>query len=64
MTVEERSTIAEYVSTTEAARRLGCHPETVRRALEAGRLDGQRLARIWRVRAAQLDERNDDERSR
>lgn len=38
-----------YVSVSEAARLLVCHPVTVRRAISSGDLPAIRVGRNWRI---------------
>ncbi|QQM15128.1 helix-turn-helix DNA-binding domain protein [Gordonia phage TinaLin] len=42
----------------EAAKRAGCHPETIRRALWSGALKGHQAVEpngVWRIRPEDLD---------
>lgn len=45
----------ELVSVREVARRLGVHPETIRRLIHDGRLDAVRIGRVLRVEASALE---------
>ncbi len=45
----------ELVSVREVAGRLGVHPETIRRLIHDGRLEGVRVGRLLRVRRTDLD---------
>lgn len=44
-----------YVSTTEAARRLGIHPVSVARLIPEGRLPSQKVGKTWVVIEADLE---------
>ena len=46
----------EYLSVKEAAIRLGVHPDTIRRAINSGRLPAYTVASRVRIRASDLDE--------
>lgn len=45
-----------FLTTRQVARRLGVHPETVRRWIAAGRLPATRIGKDYRVALADLDE--------
>jgi excisionase family DNA binding protein len=47
--------MAEVLTIEEAAARLKLKPQTVRDWLNAGKLKGVKLGRVWRVDAAALD---------
>ena len=42
-------TEVELITTKEAAARLGCKPITIRKAIDEGRLKGEKLGRDWLV---------------
>lgn len=44
----------DRVSVSTAARLLGISPKKVRRLLRAGKLQGEKVGRIWEVQAGQL----------
>jgi excisionase family DNA binding protein len=46
---EQMATRREFLTVQEFARKLRCHPKTVRRMLRDGRLDGVQVGRRWRV---------------
>lgn len=46
---------SELVSVRDVARRLGVHPETVRRLIHDGRLRAVRVGRVLRVDPSDLD---------
>lgn len=45
----------ELVSVREVARRLGVHPETIRRLIHDGRLEAVRIGRVLRVESSELE---------
>lgn len=45
----------ELVSVREVARRLGVHPETIRRLIHDGRLEAVRIGRVLRVDSSELE---------
>jgi excisionase family DNA binding protein len=45
----------ELVSVREVARRLGVHPETIRRLIHDGRLEAIRIGRVLRVESSELE---------
>lgn len=46
----------EWLSTTEAGRRLGVTPRTIARFIGNGELRGYRFGRVIRIRESDLDE--------
>lgn len=46
---------SELVSVREVARRLGVHPETIRRLIHDGRLEAVRVGRVLRVESSELE---------
>ncbi len=46
--------LADYVTTAEAAERLGMWPKSVRNLLKAGRLHGLKVGRDWLVKKSSL----------
>lgn len=42
------------ITVDEAARRLGMHPESVRRMCRAGRVPAAKFGRVWRIDPARL----------
>ena len=45
-----------YLTVVQASRYASCHPETIRRAIRSKALKSVRIGRVWRVRAAWIDE--------
>ena len=43
------------LTVTEAAERLGYHPDHVRRLLRAGQLQGERVGPIWLISREEVD---------
>jgi excisionase family DNA binding protein len=46
---------SDLYSVREVARRLGVHPETIRRLIHDGRLDAVRVGRVLRVHKDAVD---------
>jgi excisionase family DNA binding protein len=46
----------ELVSVRDVATQLGVHPETIRRLIHDGRLEGVRVGRLLRVRRSDLEQ--------
>jgi excisionase family DNA binding protein len=44
-----------YLTTRDVARRLGVHPQTVRRWIASGRLPATRIGKDYRISRADLD---------
>jgi excisionase family DNA binding protein len=52
-----------YVSVTEAARILACHPVTVRRQIAAGEIPARRIGRNYRIPYESLAPETGEEQS-
>jgi len=45
-----------YVTVTEAAKRLNIHPESVRRLIRSGKLLARKFANTWLIERNQLEQ--------
>jgi excisionase family DNA binding protein len=45
-----------YVTVTEAAKRLNIHPESVRRLIRSGKLLARKFANTWLIERTQLEQ--------
>ena len=44
----------DLLSVEEAAEKLRVHPETVRKWLRDGELEGEKFGRLWRIRESKI----------
>lgn len=56
MAVEAESLLAMYADVVEAGKRLGIHPESVRRLLRQGKLPGIKFGNKWLIKRAALEQ--------
>ena len=56
MTSDNSNGLDNYVTVSDAAKRLNIHPESVRRLIRGGKLPARKFANTWLIEQATLEQ--------